>query len=52
MCIRDRGLAEKEPIRAKSQIILNDKTLEQIKDFKYLDCDISFDYSKDIHQKN
>ena len=39
----------KDPIRSK--IVIEDKILEQVSDFKYLGCEISFKYDKDIEQK-
>ncbi|KAJ4439494.1 hypothetical protein ANN_07618 [Periplaneta americana] len=40
---------EKHPVRSK--IIINNTVIEQVSHFKYLGCDITYDYDKDVNIK-
>jgi hypothetical protein len=40
----------KYPVRSK--IMINNKITEQVKNFNYLDCDISYNYDDDLQNKS
>jgi hypothetical protein len=47
---KNKAFCGKHQIRSK--VILNNKTIEQVQSFNYLGCDISFNFDRDLNQKN
>lgn len=39
-----------EPITVRSQIVVNKKTIKQIKHIQYLGYNMAYEYSKDVEQ--